>query len=211
MKLLISVFLIGIKILHVKGVILDCIFTSHDKHGYCCEVQKKDFIISKVCREITGVRGYHLSEKTNDDVKYFLSANKKVNFFPRNLTNFFKNIETVYIHNTDIKEITKSDLEPFGNNLINLWIHNSNELALIESDLFFYNRNLVEIYLSTNKIKHVQNGAFNGLEKLTRFEIHENPCTTVADTSTKSPIITIIRNIEANCKDAAFGFLEIKK
>lgn len=144
-----------------SSMVIDCKFDESLSFGYYCDVQNPVLIDSKISK----VRGEHLSEKTSDDVKYFYSHTKKFNSFPRGVTKFFENIESVAIYQANLKEITKDDLKQFGGNLKNLWL-TENEIEVIESDLFEFSPNLEELDFRGNKIRHIESGAFAGLKKI---------------------------------------------
>lgn len=211
MKLL-KFFLIisSIFIVESQSVTIDCIYAVDPTYGYKCEVQNPYLITSKDDRIVTEIRGQHLNEKTRDDIKFFSSYEKKVNFFPRSLTKVFKNIERVKIYGANLREITKDDLEQFGDKLKSLWLYN-NKIEVIEGDLFSFNKNLEEIHIGTNKIKHIQSGAFNSLEKLLELHLQSNPCTSGDDwAESRHKMLQVIRRVDQKCKDPAYSFLEGK-
>jgi hypothetical protein len=104
----------SIFIINSQSVTIDCIYEIDPSYGYKCAVQNPYLITSRDDRIVTEIRGLHTSSKTRDDVKFFSSYEKKVNYFPRGLTKVFKNIERVKIYGANLKEITKDDLEQFG-------------------------------------------------------------------------------------------------
>jgi hypothetical protein len=99
-----------------------------------------------------------------------------MNFFPRGLTNFFKNVENIYTPSVKLQEITKDDLAQFGGKLILFGI-SYNEIRVIEGDLFVNNPNLEVTYLEGNKIVQIDSGAFDGLQQLYGLWVFSNPCT----------------------------------
>lgn len=188
-----------------SSVVIECNFDDHVVaiYAYRCFVKSYDLpITSKDNREVTEIRGQHLEGKSNDDVATIDSSRLKVKFFPRGLTKFFKNLQTLYITIAELQEITKDDLKEFGGNLKNLWIY-KNEIRVIEADLFEFNPNLEDINLANNKITYIAPGAFGGLEKLHTLELDANPCTK-GDTYEKddrSKVLELIRVAENSCKN----------
>jgi hypothetical protein len=181
-----------------ESLVLECEF---EDDPYGCLVQNSELITSKDIQTIFEVRGQHESGKNNNDVNFFYSHNKKVKFFPRGLTKFFRNIEKVQIYHGKLQEITKEDLKQFGDKLQELWL-GYNKIRVIEGDLFEFNPNLEEIDLSDNYIVHIESGAFNGLEKLLIW-LESNPCTTGRDDYTESDrqqVLEIISEVENSCK-----------
>jgi hypothetical protein len=183
----------------VQSLILECRFGDVWGFGYSCIVQNSQLITSKDDREISEVKGQHLSGKTNDDVKFF-QAEVNVFYFPRNLTNFFKNLDKVWIHRAFLQEITKDDLNQFNNTLREIHLH-VNQLKVIPSNLFENNENIEEITLSDNQIRHVESGAFDGLQKLRIIYFEENPCTNDYDYGyNHDQAFNTIRRVERKCK-----------
>lgn len=211
MKFLLIFFITSsIFVIKSQSVLIDCIYDIDLSYGYQCTVQNPYLVTSKDDRIINEIRGQHLMEKTRDDVKFFNSYEKKVNFFPRDLTKLFKNVERVKIYGANLREITKDDLEQFGLKLKSLWLYN-NKIDVIESDTFSFNKNLEEIHIGTNKIKHIQNGAFRGLDKLLELHLQSNPCTTGDDwADSRHKMIQVIKRVNDKCKDPAYSFLEAK-
>lgn len=185
------------------NVTLECLYLVHQSYGYKCEVQNSVLITSEGDRTISEVRGQHLRGKTNDDVKYFISYSKQIDFFPRGLTKFFKNIEIVEIRSSKLKEIIKEDLKEFGDKLKELMLYPC-EIEVIQSDLFEFNRNLARFDINHNKIRHIGDKTFDGLEKLKTIFLSPNPCFP-SESSNKhndsSKVLQIIRDDVSKCKD----------
>jgi hypothetical protein len=84
----------------------NCKFEEIKTFRYLCEAQNPKLISSINNHEISEVQGQHLEGKFNDDVKFFKSNNKIVNFFPRGLTKYFKNVEEFEISYANLQIIT---------------------------------------------------------------------------------------------------------
>lgn len=97
----------------IESFLLDCEFGHESDLGYACRAQNENLVTSKENREITKVQGQHIWGE-NDEVLFFYAYQKKVNYFPRGITKFFKNIENILINDGKLKEITKEDLKEFG-------------------------------------------------------------------------------------------------
>lgn len=99
-----------------NGIEINCSYlyyssTSRDFNEtfYYCMIQNPELITSKTNREITSARGRHVNAgskngRTNDDVDYILANNQTILYFPRNLTNVFKNIENIKFISTGLQE-----------------------------------------------------------------------------------------------------------
>jgi Leucine-rich repeat (LRR) protein len=150
-------------------------FSDYSDFKYTCNVGRKNNSNNDNSL-ITAVKTKHANGKTDDDVKGIYSPHGKINFIPKDLTKFFKNIEYIWIGGTDIKIIRKDDLKEF-------W------------------PNLKILVLSSNKIKHIETGAFDGMENLVRLELNNNPCTSNQDVArNRSKVLDLIRNVEVKCK-----------
>jgi hypothetical protein len=154
---------------------VNCKF-SYFNQEYGCDVENIELITSKENRDISQVKSQHLDGKANNDVKWLIFDNKEVKFFPRSLTKFFKNVETVKITNSNLQEITQDDLKEFGKKLKKLCL-GGNEIEFIERNLFKYNANLEEISLTSNKIVYIESRVFDDLKKLSNLNFNNNPCT----------------------------------
>lgn len=153
---------------------------------------------------VTSVNGTHLSGKTDDDVKYFHSNGKKTNFFPRQLGNFFKNLNKTFISHTDIKSLTKDDLQFLGGDLKTFAIYYT-LIEWLEADVFEYTPNLETIYLHSNKIKYVERGTFDQLKQLSNVVFNNNPCIDVY-AGDRSAVLKLIPQIEEKCTEIAESF-----
>lgn len=74
-----------------------------------------------------------------------------------------------------------------------------NDIEIIKSDLFEFNENLIKIVLDYNKIKHVENGAFEALNNLNFLWFSSNPCIS-SKANNRDEVLTQIQNIERKCK-----------
>lgn len=194
----------GVFVVGSESVVVECKYGVYIS-GYCCDVQNSELITSKTDREISEVRGQHLSGRNNDDVKFFYSDNKKVNFFPRGLTKFFKNIETFQIADGKLQEITKEDLKEFGEKLKILLVYR-NKIEVIEGDLFEFNKNLERIEIDLNKIIHIDSGTFDKLEKLHTIDFGPNPCVPSDKNddirNNRPKVLELIRDVEKSCQNS---------
>lgn len=182
-----------------ESIELECDYNNYATLGYCCVVKNSELITSKNDRQITEIKAQNLLH-SSDDVTCFYASGVKINFFPRGLTKFFKNISNIQIWSANLQEISKDDLKEFGENLKKFDVLN-NEIKVIKSDLFEYNRNLVGIGFHRNKINKIEAGAFSGLDKIHTLELSSNPCTSDSDSADFEPLKVpeIIKNVEEKC------------
>lgn len=189
----------------IQSLVLNCGYESEKGfHAYSCAANNSVLTTSADNREISKVQGQHLSEKNNYNVKVFQSDNKEIKFFPRKITKFFENVETVLVNDGNLQEITKHDLEQFGAKLIRLML-SRNRIEVIDADLFEYNKNLETFYIDDNKIKHIETSAFNELKLLNSIDFGPNPCVPqeLNDdlTTSHSEVFKLIKIVGKECKD----------
>lgn len=191
-----------------ERLVINCNFAQNDDY-YQCSVLNANVTFSKECREVFGIRGFHSIGKSHNDVKQISFIGKTVKYFPRGITNFFKNIERVDIESASLKEITKDDLKEFGDKLKVLRFPTENQIEIIKADLFIYNKKIEWINLTKNKIKHIENEVFDHLENLQQLHLTDNPCTSSSDEAyERSNLMTVIQSIEEKCKDQSYMIIE---
>ncbi|KAL7041123.1 hypothetical protein ACKWTF_000657 [Chironomus riparius] len=116
---------------------------------------------------ITSITGTHIDLKTNEDVTGFYSNYKIIQYFPRDLEKFFKNLELIYIEFAGLKEIHQADLKPFQK-LIYLSL-GYNSIKVLESGVFDANPNLEILSFVANDLVHIEPDVFDNLPKLRCF------------------------------------------
>jgi len=83
----------------------------------------------------------------------FIAKYQTIQFFPKGLDKYFKNIKLIIIKSCQLKEIHQSDLKVFGD-LVAFGLYD-NEIEVIEAGLFDFNLNLEQI--PNNKKESQQN------------------------------------------------------
>lgn len=188
----------------VNSISVDCEFRDDEwgggKYGYECFVKSIN-ITSKNDRTITEITGAHLEGRNNCNVVQFDSRVKSANYFPKDLEKFFPNIETIVIvTGAGLKEISKEDLKPFGTKLRALFI-GQNPFDVVDFDLFRYNPNLELISFYESPIKHIDDGTFDNLPKLSTLIMTNVECAGNVASSGRLDTVKLIRYAERNCKD----------
>lgn len=125
-------------------------------------------------RTLTEVRGNHLSGRTNSDVEYLLIYNQNLNYVPDHIQAFFPNLRGVEWFNSNLLEVSASDLRQFPNILI--FSAFVNKLITIESDLFEFTPHLQWISFYNNLIQHVGYDLLSNLTDLQTISFETNPC-----------------------------------
>jgi len=104
----------------------------------------------------------------------FIAKYRTIQFFPKGLDKFLKNIKLIIIQSCQLKEIHQSDLKVFGD-LVAFGLYD-NEIDVIEEGLFDFNPNLEHIVFEESKIIHIDSNVFDHLDELSYFWFDEVPC-----------------------------------
>jgi len=173
---------------------------------YRCSVHNNPNITTGESAQISGIRGTHKSLKGNDDVIGFYGVYETINFFPKGLEKFFKNIKVINIQECQLKEIHQSDLKVFPN-LVYLYLH-GNEIEVIEEGLFDFNPNLEFVGFRESKIIHIDPNVFDHLTKLSYFWFGYVPCVKQDTANSIEKVQEAIKIVKSNCSSSYFLSLE---
>jgi len=166
---------------------------------YRCFPQNELNIISPETAVVESITGFHQSFKDNDQVIGFHSNGKNVQYIPKNLDKFFKNIKNIDIVYGRVKEIHQSDLKPFPKLVYCGFM--DNDIEIIENDLFDYNPDLELVSFWNNKIFIIGSTAFDKLPKLNWLYLDSNRCINMRSEGVTSLTKYIIRHAKHKCKD----------
>lgn len=202
-----SILIFFLTINSTISTLLECSYSDRNEHGYKCDVTTLR-ITSKDDRKITKVLGVHNSRKNNENVKFFDSIGKTIQFFPKELEKVFPNLEVFHIYGANLKEISNDDIRNFIN--LKVLLLPSNNLEMIDRKLFEFNKNLEWIDFSYNKIKHVDVRAFEGVKNLKSLVFDSNPCHSGNAMNNPSAVGELVIQIEAKCIDVSFVKVERK-
>jgi Leucine-rich repeat (LRR) protein len=143
------------------------------------------------------VSGQHFEGQTDQNVMGFLAENNKIQFFPRNLHEIFKNLELILIMRSQLKEIHQKDLKHFPN--LEFLCLDFNEIEVIDANLFASNPNLIFISLSFNKIQHVGPESFHKLKKLNYLLMNSNSCIDMYAENDLIEVKHVIKHTKLKC------------
>jgi len=165
---------------------------------YQCEVQNAVNITSLNEAQVVEISGTHKAGYNNDKVEAFdINQKGQINYFPRGLNKFFKNLKGISFAGTGLKEIHQSDLKVFPH-LKNLYLW-SNNLEILEENLFEFNPNLELINLNSNKISHIDPKLFDKLTKLKTLTIESSICINMYTSNNPTAVKNIIKAAKAKC------------
>lgn len=202
MKLLSLITLVLICLNNVISISVVCSFNNVQTVGYSCDVASIQ-IVSKSERNVTWISGSHQAGKGNGNVQSLRINTKIMNYLPRNIEEFFPNLEAIQVWHTNLVEVTVDDFKPFGEKLIRVHFDHV-EVAVVEADLFKFNPNLEFISFYFSKVRHVDNGAFANLNRLTTLYFESNPCINANAVNDRTGVLSLINRVEVYCKDAYF-------
>ncbi|KAG5676525.1 hypothetical protein PVAND_006353 [Polypedilum vanderplanki] len=180
----------------------------HRRPNYTCVINDGD-IFGDFCVNITDVTGQHYENNTNDDVKGIVSRRvRKLNYIPRNIEKFFKNIIAMDLSFSNIQAISQDDFKSFPNlEVLNLL---ENHITEILEDTFKYNLKLEIIILMDNDIYYIGSTTFNHLENLEILELTDNICISTYAMS-KEEVLNITKMIqESECVDKKIRTINAK-
>lgn len=124
---------------------------------------------------VDGISGLHEEDKTNDDVKMlYMFSSPNLMFMPKDIENYFGNLERLGVTNTGLVSIKQSDLKPFTNLLV-LYM-SGNKLASLDSGLFNFNQKLKYIDFDDNKLNHIAADIFKPIMDLEAVSLKGNVC-----------------------------------
>lgn len=124
---------------------------------------------------VLNIRGTHLTGRTEADVTGVSIYNSQVTTqFPRNVDNFFPNVEAFDWVFSRLSAVSAHDLAQFpALRMLSLF---GNEISLLDGNLFANTQNLHWVDVSNNRITNVGDGVFANLTDLSFVIFQRNPC-----------------------------------
>jgi len=174
---------------------------------YYCLVQNSLNITTLDAAQVDSITGTHLTGFNNSNVEVFQIYSGQIHYFPRGLTNFFKNLKAIHISNTGLKEIHQHDLKDFPK-LTHLYLYYSN-LEIVEENLFEFNPNLEYIDLWPNKITHIDPNVFDKLTKLKILYFVSNTCINI-NANNVTEVQNLITVARSQCINSDYLYFQQK-
>lgn len=171
LELLVIFFLITIS----SSIELKCKFVFHTDPkaaGYNCEAEN-NLQISHANTTIDAVTGTHIYRSKNSAVeRLFLKNNIEMRFIPIGYSKFFSRLNNLWIANSPIESIAKTDFEkPENLNILGL---RNTKLDAIDQDVFSGLVNIEELYLYNNLIRKIHGKAFCEMKHLRILKLDNN-------------------------------------
>lgn len=143
--------------------------------SYACEA-----IVDYECdrsHDLEGVSKNHVDGKTNADVIHFeFEVESKIDVIPKNIDNFFPNIEVFKCPMCTISRVSSDDLKHFPK--LKCFYLGHNKLTTIPGDLFKHTPNVEFIGLEFNQIEQVGAEFFSYFKNLKLLYFDNNVCST---------------------------------
>jgi Leucine rich repeat len=158
-------------------------------------------------QNVTDVSQNHLTGRSNEDVQGIVIENQALRFAPRNLNQFFPNLEAFDIYRSQIEVITKEDLENFSNlTQLNL---PGNRIQSLAGNLLEGNPLLSAISFSENPIQHVDYKVFDHLEDLNTLSFMSTSCTSMFHMNNRGGVLHLMFMLLVSCPPS-FAMTESK-
>lgn len=191
-----------------NAIIIDCTYSVTTlwtvNNIYVCSAR---IVVIGDLQNVTDVSQNHLTGRSNEDVRGIVIQSQTLRFAPRNLEQFFPNLEAFDILRSQIEEITREDLVNFPN-LRQLHL-DGNNIQQIDQNLLEGNPLMAAISFSNNPIRHVDYKAFDALDELTTLAFQSTSCTNMAYTFNRGGVLHLMFMLLVNCPPS-FAMTEAK-
>lgn len=148
-------------------------------------------------RTVTSVSNNLPFGRNLTDVKGISIMDQTQHYFPRNLSNFFPNIEVIRVRNIGLREISGEDIEDFPSlRQISLSV---NDITSLGKDLFASNRMLQAISFDYNPVMHVAHSVFANLYNLRWLRFGNTTCINQLVDDSYELVHSMVFNIFRQC------------
>jgi hypothetical protein len=145
---------------------------------------------------VTEVSQNHLPGRSNNLVKGLYIVNQNMTLAPRNLSQFFPNLEAISYRTSGLQELKPGDFS--GLDLLKSVAFHGNKLLRVEANLFDENPKIHSISFSADPMRHVAHGVFNNLEDLSALHFNSAGCIN-AEINAKADIDYFIYRLFVSC------------
>lgn len=127
--------------------------------------------------KVTKIKGEHLNNSTNVQIKVLKIFNQSMEFMPQDLGKFFSNVERISIESSSLREFDKESLSEMTK--IKELIIRDNKLTELHEDSFDDLTNLEVLDCSHNYIANISNPSLSKLKKLKTINFSHNNLTSL--------------------------------
>lgn len=174
--------------------------------AYTCQVrslnvtQRKDSVLK--------VTGYHYIQLGNSHVRSIDIRAQTCHFLPSRIRNWFANLELIQVHNSRLKAIAQTDLQPFHRLRV---LHlAANQLTTLDNNLFYHNPSLVRIDFKHQRLKHIGYNILDSLNQLAMANFEDGGCVNFYAQQGRKGIHDLKREIRVNCQPIAEMIIEVE-
>ncbi|CRL03191.1 CLUMA_CG016588, isoform A [Clunio marinus] len=180
-----------------NGLLLDCTYSVRSHwtviNTYQCTGR---IVFIGDPRNVSNVSHNHIGERNNSDVLGIFIDSQILGFLPRNIDEFFPNLESLAFRSTAIESLHPSELRVFPNLMQIDFFFN----AISQLDFHFFQDNLKlrAISFSSNPLNHVGHGVFDVLDELTSLNT-QGTCNSLNVNSNRQLVVNGIFNFARLC------------
>lgn len=185
-----------------KSLVLDCTYSVRHSgwtipNIYTCEA-KLVHVTDK--RNVTDVSRNHLFNRCNSGVLCLLLMNQNVRLIPRNIGEFFANLESLRIKVSEVEQVSRDDFRNMPR-LKELDL-TTNHIKELSRDLLLGNPLLQSLGLDNNPMEHLNSQVFENLHHLRQLHIYVPYCMTVGVyANNRKQTEELISQIARNCSN----------
>ena len=163
--------------------------------GYITTCFVEDLTTSSLNDEITSFDGLY----PQTDYVGLLIQHQTMPYWPQKLGDFFTSVERLQVSNSQLKAVSKSDLEKFTE-MTNLHL-DGNDLKVLKGGLFEFNPKLQHVNFLGNNFVQIDANLFNGLNDLEEVKFGGGGCVNF-NAKNKEEVAELIEIIEVNCTES---------
>lgn len=132
-------------------------FISKEEMHFECQHKDKDtpIIVTVPNSKASSVKFSNGTMIQDVSIPFLVIEYSKISFIPDEIATIFPQLKVLYIKNSGVFTLSKSNLEQFGE-LLEIVSFDGNELTSLDADLFDANPNLKAIYLAWNPIMYIE-------------------------------------------------------
>lgn len=149
-------------------------------------------------RNLTQVSNNHMIGRNNSDVHLLIIRDQlQLSVIPRNINQFFPNLEAIMINNTRINEFSRIELEGLAN--LKQFHFGDALVTKLGNDLFIENPLMDSIRFENNPIQHIAQQIFDHLRSLVRLTFINTTCVDDLVATNRTGVLNTMFQVIVNC------------
>lgn len=171
---------------------------------YYCIVEHQALILDRGNQAVDDVTGDHLDQMSNSLVLGLEIQFCKNFYLLLGITKFFRNLHSIWIHDSRLKELRQADLKEYKK--LKVLKLPRNNIQVLEADLFKFTPNLQIIDFESNHIAHIDSNVFNNLMSVIQIlDLRFNECKLSLKGYNNTNSKEVIERVQKNeCLDERF-------